>query len=56
MASNVIGGFRKLGARFVGGDVRAFFETHVVSSLWRELALAFWFIWFLYRRKIFLRV
>jgi predicted acyltransferase len=62
LASNFIGGFRKLGLRLVGGDVQIFFDTHVakgfgslVASI-TGLALAFWFVRFLYRRKIFLRL
>lgn len=62
LASNIIGGFRKLATRLVGGDVRAFFESHiavgfgdlVVSIV--GLLLAFWFVYFLYKRKIFLRL
>jgi predicted acyltransferase len=60
LTSNAIGGFRGLAKRFVGGDVRTFFETHLkgggdlVIAL-AGLALAFWFVHFLYRRKIFLR-
>lgn len=62
LASNVIGGFRKLSGRFVGGDVKTFFETHVAKGSGdlvvaiAGLVLAFWFVGFLYRRKIFLRV
>ncbi len=62
VASNVIGGFRKLGARFVGGDIKTFFETHVAKGsgdlliALAGLALAFWFVRFLYRRNIFLRL
>ena len=62
LASNLIGGFRKVAARFVGGDIRHFFDTHVAKGLGdlivalAGLALAFWFVRFLYRRKIFLRL
>lgn len=62
LASNIIGGFRKLGLRFAGGDVRAFLESHVAIGAGDllaaivGLALAFCFVGFLYRRKIFLRV
>lgn len=62
LASNLLGGFRKVAARLVGGDVRAFFETHVATGFGdlvislTGLALAFWFVWYLHKRKIFLRV
>ena len=64
LASNILGGegFVKLANRFAGGDVRAFFDQHwgrgsgelVVAIV--GLGLAFWFVRFLYRRKIFLRL
>jgi predicted acyltransferase len=55
------GGFSGLSKRLVGGDVRAFFESHVRGSgdlamAVVGLALAFWFVHFLYRRQIFLRL
>jgi hypothetical protein len=62
VASNVIGGFRKLGGRFVGGDIKAFVESHVAIGAGdlliaiAGLILAFGFVRFLYGRKIFLRV
>ena len=61
LASNMIGGFRKLATRFVGGDVRAFFESHAKGSgdliiALAGLALAFWFVGFLHRKKVFLRL
>lgn len=62
LASNVIGGFRPLAQRFVGGDVKAFFDEHLVKGAGElvvaivGLALAFLFVRFLYRRKIFLRL
>jgi predicted acyltransferase len=61
LASNIIGGWRKLATRFVGGDVKNYFDAHVtglgdlVVSV-TGLALAFWFVWFLYRKKLFLRL
>ena len=54
------GGFGKIATRLAGGDVRAFFTAQVaglgdlVVAL-IGLLLAFWFVHFLYRRKIFLR-
>ena len=61
LASNIIG-FRKVAARFVGGDVKQFLDTHITSGLGDlvisvvGLALAIWLVHFLYRRKIFLRL
>jgi predicted acyltransferase len=59
---NIIGGFSKLADRLVGGDVKFFFDTYVakgfgdliVSLL--GLLLIFWFVRFLYRHKIFIRL
>ncbi|MEO6036265.1 MAG: DUF5009 domain-containing protein, partial [Verrucomicrobiota bacterium] len=62
LTSNIIGGFGKLGRRFVGGDVRTFLEQHVAIGTGdllvaiAGLVLAFCYVGFLYRRKIFLRV
>ena len=62
LTNNIIGGFRRLGQRFVGGDVKAFFENHVAVGTGDllvaivGLALAFCFLNFLYRKKIFLRL
>ena len=62
MASNILGGFRSIAPRFVGGDVRAFLESHVAKGFGDmtvsivSLLLAFWFVHFLYKRKIFLRL
>ena len=62
LTSNMIGGFRKLATRFVGGDVKVFFDGHIgrgmgdlVISI-TGLLLAFWFVRFLYKRNIFLRL
>ncbi len=62
LASNFIGGFRKLGLRLAGGDVKAFFDSHIAIGFGdlmisiTGLVLAFWFVHFLYRRKVFLRL
>jgi predicted acyltransferase len=62
LASNIIGGFRKLAPRFVGGDVKVFLDDHVAKGFGDMaisivgLLLAFWFVHFLYKRKIFLRL
>ena len=62
LASNIIGGFSKLALRFVGGDVRTFFDAHLAKGMGEMvvsivgLLLAFWFVHFLYKRKVFLRL
>lgn len=62
LASNIIGGFRRLAGRLAGGDVRSFFETHITPGFGdlivsvTGLLLAFWLARFLYQRKIFLRL
>src|SRR5581483_8122824 len=62
LTSNIIGGFRRLAGRFVGGDIRNYADAHIgrgVGELMVSvvgLLLAFWFVRFLYRRKIFLRL
>ena len=62
LASNLLGGFRRLAARFAGGDVRVFFDAHVAKGCGDMvisivgLLLAFWLVHFLYKRKIFLRL
>jgi hypothetical protein len=50
-----------LSRRFAGGDIQDFFNDRFAGSgdLLLALAglfLAFWFVHFLYRRKIFLRL
>ena len=62
LAGNILGGFRKVAARLVGGDVKIFFDEHVAKGLGDMvisvvgLLLAFWLVHFLYKRKIFLRL
>ncbi len=62
LASNVLGGFNKLSIRLAGGDVRAFLDAHIAKGFGQMvvslvgLLLAFWFVRFLYRRQIFIRV
>jgi predicted acyltransferase len=62
LTSNIIGGFRRLAPRFVGGDVKTYIDTHLAKGAGdmmisiTGLLLAFWFVHFLYRRKIFLRL
>lgn len=61
LANNIIG-FRRLADRFVGGDVKNFFNHQVVPGFGEMvgalvgLGLAVLFVWFLYRKKIFLRL
>jgi predicted acyltransferase len=55
------GGFGGLSKRFVGGDVRAFLESHLrgggdLAMAVMGLVIAFWLVHFLYRRQIFLRL
>jgi predicted acyltransferase len=62
LASNMLGGFRRIAARFVGGDVKAFLDAHLAKGVGdmavsiTGLLLAFWLVHFLYKRKIFLRL
>jgi predicted acyltransferase len=62
LVAEMIGGFDKLALRFAGGDIRQFFNTHVAQGFGElvvcvvGLGLAFWFVHFLYRRKIFIRL
>jgi predicted acyltransferase len=59
---NIIGGFSTLGDRLAGGDVKVFFDTYVTKGLGDlvvsliGLLLVFWFVRFLYRHKIFIRL
>lgn len=62
LASNIIRGFGSIAPRFVGGDVKSFLDSHVAQGMGSlansivGLLLAFWFVHFLYKRKIFLRL
>jgi hypothetical protein len=62
LTSNILGGFRKLAARFAGGDVKVFLDDRVAKGCGdmaisiMGLLLAFWLVHFLYKRKIFLRL
>jgi predicted acyltransferase len=62
MTGNIIGEFDKLARRFVGGNVNDYFDAHVAKGFGEMiiamvgLLLAFWFVHFLYKRKIFLRL
>jgi predicted acyltransferase len=62
MTVNILGeGFGGLSSRLAGGDIRDFFNDHLIGSgdlivAVVGLVLAFWLVHFLYRRKIFLRL
>jgi predicted acyltransferase len=61
MADNILGGFGKLASRFAGGDISAWFNARSAGTgdllvAVVEMFLSFWFVHFLYRRKIFLRL
>lgn len=64
LASNIIGsgGFRRIAPRLAGGDVKDFLDAQLARGSGDMLIsivgllLAFWFVHFLYKRKIFLRL
>jgi hypothetical protein len=62
LVKNVIGGgFNRVSERFVGGDIKMFFDTRIAKGFGDlmvsivGLLLAFCFVRFMYRRKLFLR-
>jgi predicted acyltransferase len=62
LVAEIIGGFRSVAVRLVGGDIRLFFDAHVAQGFGDlvvslvGLGLAFWFVRFLYQRKVFIRL
>ncbi len=62
LAGNILDDFRPVVLRLAGGDVRSFLDQHLAQGLGDLLVtllgllLAFWFVRFLYKRKIFLRL
>jgi len=63
MTKNFLGGtFSKLSGRLVGGDISSWLNAHVAKGCGDlvtavvGLLLAFWFVRFLYKRQIFLRL
>jgi predicted acyltransferase len=61
MTKNILGGFERLSERLAGGDIHEFLDRNLHGSGDLVLAiigllLAFWFVHFLYCRKIFLRL
>lgn len=61
LADNLLN-FRRVATRFLGGDVQAFFDTHVGQGFGElmlscgEIGVGLVLVWFLYRRRIFLRL
>jgi predicted acyltransferase len=63
LTKNILGGsFNRVASRFAGGDIKAFFDTHLAQGAGElmisivGLLIAFGIVYFLYRRKIFLRL
>lgn len=62
LVENITGGFDRIATRFVGGDVKAWFDHHVAQGFgdllmaFAGLLLAILLMRFLYRRKVFLRL
>ena len=61
LADNIIS-FRRLSTRFFGTDVKAFLDLHVMAGFGDlvlacgEVGIGMAIVWFLYRKKIFLRL
>jgi predicted acyltransferase len=62
MADNILGSFTNPAQRLVGGEIQAFFDTHVAQGFGQVMIaltgvlLAFLLARFLYKRKVFLRL
>ena len=62
LVDNLLGGFNGIAARLVGGNVQQFADAHITKGCGdlfialMGLCIAFWFVRFLYKNKIFLRV
>jgi predicted acyltransferase len=62
LAANILGGFDRVARRFVGGDIQAFFNSHVTTGFGElmtaatGLLLALLFVRFLYQRSVFVRL
>ncbi|HTL16979.1 MAG TPA: DUF5009 domain-containing protein [Patescibacteria group bacterium] len=62
LVAEIIGGFNSVAARLAGGDIRLFLDSHVTKGFGDlvislvGLGLAFWFVRFLYQRKVFIRL
>src|SRR5262249_39024672 len=61
LADNIIG-FRRVASRFLGGDVQAWMNGHIAAGSgdlllsMGEVGVGLCLVWWLYRRKIFLRL
>lgn len=61
LADNLLG-FRRVASRLLGGDVKVFFDAHVMPGFGDlmlslgELGVGLLLVWFLYRRRLFLRL
>ncbi len=61
LADNLLG-FRRVASRLLGTDVKAFFDTHITDGFgdlmlsFGEIGIGLCLVWFLYRRRIFLRL
>jgi len=61
LADNLIG-FRRVASRLLGTDVKAFLDTHIAAGFgdlmlsFGEIGIGLCLVWFLYRRRIFLRL
>jgi hypothetical protein len=62
LVENITGGFDRISTRFVGGDVKEWFDVHVARGFGDlivalfGLLLAILFVRFLYKKKLFLRL
>ncbi|MCX7010732.1 MAG: DUF5009 domain-containing protein [Kiritimatiellaeota bacterium] len=62
LVDNILGGFNGIAARLVGGNVQQFADAHITQGCGdllialMGLLISFWFVRFLYKNKIFLRV
>jgi hypothetical protein len=61
LADNIIG-FRRVASRLLGTNVKAFFDATVTPGFgdlmlsFGEIGVGLCLVWFLYRRRIFLRL
>ena len=54
--ANIVG-FHRLALRLVGGDIKVFLGSYAeLAQALVGTAMAFWVVWFLYRRQVFLRL
>lgn len=62
LTNNILGGFSGVAARFVGGDVKSMLDARLGQGVGDlgvaivEMLVAFWFVWYLHRRKVFIRL